>query len=172
LFCRCLVHRAPIAGTCVSKKAFEKKEAFKCGTFGAASVEERHLATGDFEGNMRVWDLERMDEPVYNVDVSAGRLPWWPKTLHPSMWPCTCSLSHFLFHTHFFAISFAAITRCALYGGGSNPKPPSPRPPRSRHSVPSFFLCSAAPRTKAHTSHGRPRCTRKTHFNSSESAVL
>jgi len=54
-------------GSIVSQKAFEKKEAFKCGTFGAASTEERHLATGDFEGNMRVWDLERMDEPLYNV---------------------------------------------------------------------------------------------------------
>eukprot|EP01028_Stygiella_incarcerata_P004595 TRINITY_DN2016_c0_g1_i2.p1 TRINITY_DN2016_c0_g1~~TRINITY_DN2016_c0_g1_i2.p1 ORF type:complete len:164 (-),score=36.11 TRINITY_DN2016_c0_g1_i2:6-497(-) len=45
----------------------EKKNAFKCGTFGAASLEERHLATGDFEGHMMVWDLEKGDYPVYSV---------------------------------------------------------------------------------------------------------
>jgi WD repeat-containing protein 92 len=45
----------------------EKKNAFKCGTFGAASLEERHIATGDFEGHMMVWDLEKGDYPVYSV---------------------------------------------------------------------------------------------------------
>ena len=31
-------------------KELEKKAAFKCGTFGASSLRERHLATGNFEG--------------------------------------------------------------------------------------------------------------------------
>ncbi len=37
----------------------EKPHAFKCCTFGASSIEERHLATGDFAGNLNIWDLER-----------------------------------------------------------------------------------------------------------------
>ncbi|KAJ3013654.1 WD repeat-containing protein 92, partial [Thoreauomyces humboldtii] len=45
----------------------EKKEAFKCGTFGASSLSSRHLATGDFSGRMSVWDLERTELPVYTV---------------------------------------------------------------------------------------------------------
>lgn len=45
----------------------EKQGAFKCGTFGASSLEERHLATGDFDGRMCVWDLERTDLPLYHV---------------------------------------------------------------------------------------------------------
>lgn len=54
-------------GKIVSVQEFEKPAAIKCGTFGASSFEERHLATGDFKGNMMTWDLERMSEPVYNV---------------------------------------------------------------------------------------------------------
>merc|ERR1712093_949676 len=45
----------------------EKHHAFKCGTFGASSLAERHLATGDFEGRLSVWDLERTEMPVYSV---------------------------------------------------------------------------------------------------------
>nr|XP_054758937.1 dynein axonemal assembly factor 10-like [Lytechinus pictus] len=45
----------------------EKKEAFKCGTFGAASLKQRDLATGDFNGNMRIWNLEKLEKPVYSV---------------------------------------------------------------------------------------------------------
>eukprot|EP00050_Salpingoeca_kvevrii_P003344 m.222778 g.222778 ORF g.222778 m.222778 type:complete len:235 (+) comp10814_c0_seq45:312-1016(+) len=33
----------------------EKPQAFKCCTFGASALEERHLATGDFAGNLMVW---------------------------------------------------------------------------------------------------------------------
>ena len=33
----------------------EKSSAFKCGTFGAANVQTRCLATGDFKGNLAIW---------------------------------------------------------------------------------------------------------------------
>lgn len=45
----------------------EKKLSFKCGTFGASPLTERHLATGNFGGGLQTWDLERLDMPVYNV---------------------------------------------------------------------------------------------------------
>ena len=35
----------------------EKPKAFKCGTFGAAQMETRHLATGDFDGNLNIWSV-------------------------------------------------------------------------------------------------------------------
>merc|ERR1719158_1157332 len=45
----------------------EKHAAFKCGTFGASSLAERHLATGDFDGRLSIWDLDRTEMPVYSV---------------------------------------------------------------------------------------------------------
>ncbi|KAJ3047719.1 WD repeat-containing protein 92 [Rhizophlyctis rosea] len=45
----------------------EKEHAIKCGTFAASSLHDRHLATGDFEGRLSVWDLERTQTPVYTV---------------------------------------------------------------------------------------------------------
>ncbi|XP_031554610.1 WD repeat-containing protein 92-like [Actinia tenebrosa] len=48
-------------------KDVEKKTAFKCGTFGASSLQQRYLATGDFEGKMMIWDLENTDRPIYSV---------------------------------------------------------------------------------------------------------
>merc|ERR1711959_401405 len=45
----------------------EKHAAFKCGTFGASSLAERHLATGDFDGRLSIWDLDRVEMPVYSV---------------------------------------------------------------------------------------------------------
>uniref|UniRef100_A0A6P7G1M6 Dynein axonemal assembly factor 10 n=1 Tax=Diabrotica virgifera virgifera TaxID=50390 RepID=A0A6P7G1M6_DIAVI len=44
---------------------FGKKEHFKCGTFEASSLRNRHLATGDFSGRLQVWDLEDPLWPVY-----------------------------------------------------------------------------------------------------------
>ena len=52
-------------------KEVEKKAAFKCGTFGASSLRERHLATGNFEGYLQLWDLERPEKPL--VDVKGGK---------------------------------------------------------------------------------------------------
>lgn len=34
---------------------FSKKDHFKCGTFQASSLRNRHLATGDFSGRLQVW---------------------------------------------------------------------------------------------------------------------
>ncbi len=36
----------------------------KCATFRHSSLEQRHLATGDFSGTLCTWDLERLDGPV------------------------------------------------------------------------------------------------------------
>eukprot|EP00051_Salpingoeca_urceolata_P018814 m.267512 g.267512 ORF g.267512 m.267512 type:complete len:163 (+) comp19286_c1_seq2:280-768(+) len=44
-----------------------KKSGFKCGTFGASRLEERHLATGSFGGDVQVWDLERLGSPVWHA---------------------------------------------------------------------------------------------------------
>ncbi|MGH0131332.1 UNVERIFIED_CONTAM: hypothetical protein FKN15_056377 [Acipenser sinensis] len=35
-------------------KEIEKAKPFKCGTFGATSLQQRHLATGDFGGNLNI----------------------------------------------------------------------------------------------------------------------
>ena len=47
-------------------------EGIKCSTFGASSFEERHLATGDYKGNLSIWDVEDMDEPVYSVQAHSS----------------------------------------------------------------------------------------------------
>jgi len=41
----------------------------RCATFGATSMTERHLATGDFNGGLRIWDLEKLDGPVAEVQA-------------------------------------------------------------------------------------------------------
>nr|CAD7443316.1 unnamed protein product [Timema bartmani] len=45
----------------------EKVKAFKCGTFGASSLRERHLATGDFDGNLNIWNVDDTTSPVYSA---------------------------------------------------------------------------------------------------------
>ncbi|KAH9304480.1 hypothetical protein KI387_008884, partial [Taxus chinensis] len=45
----------------------EKPCSIKCGTFGASSLVERQLATGDFKGNLHTWDLEILSVPVFHV---------------------------------------------------------------------------------------------------------
>lgn len=35
-------------------KEIEKKASFKCGSFGASSLRNRHLAVGDFNGRLQV----------------------------------------------------------------------------------------------------------------------
>lgn len=37
----------------------EKPKPIKCGTFGATSLQQRHIATGDFEGNLNIWYFRR-----------------------------------------------------------------------------------------------------------------
>lgn len=43
----------------------KKKAGIKCGTFGASSYAERHLATGDHNGRLAVYDLENIDKSVF-----------------------------------------------------------------------------------------------------------
>ncbi|XP_022207932.2 WD repeat-containing protein 92 [Nilaparvata lugens] len=45
----------------------EKSSAFKCGTFAASSLRNRHLATGNFEGKLHIWNLENLSVPVYTA---------------------------------------------------------------------------------------------------------
>ncbi|TMW40994.1 hypothetical protein DOY81_013926, partial [Sarcophaga bullata] len=53
-------------------KTIEKKSAFKCGSFGASSLRNRHMAIGDFQGRLQVLDLERPEIPVYNVEAHSS----------------------------------------------------------------------------------------------------
>ncbi|BDA48861.1 WD repeat-containing protein 92 [Coccomyxa sp. Obi] len=53
----------------LSKEA-EKPSSFRCATFGASSIRDRHLATGNFTGDLQVWDLERLAEPVYSAKAN------------------------------------------------------------------------------------------------------
>ncbi|ELU12911.1 hypothetical protein CAPTEDRAFT_173958 [Capitella teleta] len=45
----------------------EKPKALKCATFGASSLQQRFVATGDFDGTMAIWDLEATNKAVYSV---------------------------------------------------------------------------------------------------------
>ncbi|CAH8606102.1 unnamed protein product [Dicrocoelium dendriticum] len=50
----------------------EKSSSFKCCTFGASLLPQRHLATGAFNGRMAIWDMGsscRLDAPVYGVQA-------------------------------------------------------------------------------------------------------
>ncbi|KAF8568418.1 hypothetical protein P879_08918 [Paragonimus westermani] len=51
----------------------EKSSSFKCCTFGASRLPQRHLATGAFNGRMAIWDLGtsggRLDTPIYGVQA-------------------------------------------------------------------------------------------------------
>ncbi|XP_012929536.1 WD repeat-containing protein 92 isoform X3 [Heterocephalus glaber] len=49
-------------------REIEKTKPIKCGTFGAASLQQRYLATGDFGGNLHIWNLEAPEMPVYTVN--------------------------------------------------------------------------------------------------------
>ncbi|CAH8506945.1 unnamed protein product [Heterobilharzia americana] len=50
----------------------EKSSSFKCCTFGASMLPQRHLATGAFNGRLAIWDVGgdwRLDSPVYGVQA-------------------------------------------------------------------------------------------------------
>lgn len=51
-------------------KEVEKQQAIKCGSFGASSLVDRHLATGDFGGKLCIYDLERPEAALFNVQVN------------------------------------------------------------------------------------------------------
>ncbi|ELW64093.1 WD repeat-containing protein 92 [Tupaia chinensis] len=48
-------------------REIEKAKPIKCGTFGATTLQQRYLATGDFDGNLHIWNLEAPEMPVYSV---------------------------------------------------------------------------------------------------------
>ncbi|EDV21778.1 WD repeat-containing protein 92 [Trichoplax sp. H2] len=54
-------------GDLVLLKETNKDASIKCGTFAASNLRSRHLATGDFNGNLKTWDLENWHTPVYSV---------------------------------------------------------------------------------------------------------
>ena len=46
----------------------KRPDPIKCGTFGATSLEDRYLATGDFLGHLAIWDLEHLPQgPIFSV---------------------------------------------------------------------------------------------------------
>ncbi|KAG1656108.1 WD repeat-containing protein 92 [Nymphon striatum] len=47
-------------------------KAIKCGTFGASSLQDRCLATGDFDGRLNIWDLENSSKYVYSAKDHKG----------------------------------------------------------------------------------------------------
>lgn len=52
----------------------EQKSALKCGSFGASSLRQAHLATGTMDGRMQIFDTERLDaqSPLYTVAAHNG----------------------------------------------------------------------------------------------------
>lgn len=49
---------------------FESKSSFKCGSLGAARSQQ--LAVGDFDGKMKIFDLERPTEPIFQTEAHCG----------------------------------------------------------------------------------------------------
>ena len=50
-------------------KDIERSQPVKCGTFKASSLKGRHLAAGDFQGKLSVYDLEDPSIPVYTANA-------------------------------------------------------------------------------------------------------
>lgn len=53
-------------------KEFEGKSSFKCCSFSASSLRKPQLAAGDFDGNLNIFDLERLSEPIFHVEAHKG----------------------------------------------------------------------------------------------------
>ncbi|XP_053677604.1 dynein axonemal assembly factor 10 [Anopheles nili] len=53
-------------------KEWEKDKSLKCCSFGASKLRTEHLAVGDFAGKLSVYDLDRLDAPVYEVAAHEG----------------------------------------------------------------------------------------------------
>uniref|UniRef100_A0A8D8G1Z6 WD repeat-containing protein 92 n=2 Tax=Culex pipiens TaxID=7175 RepID=A0A8D8G1Z6_CULPI len=49
-------------------KEVEKPKSFKCCSFGASRLRQTQLAVGDFVGKLAIYDVERLGEPVYQVE--------------------------------------------------------------------------------------------------------
>jgi hypothetical protein len=50
----------------------EKRDGFKCATFGAAAPASQQLATGSFKGRLQVWDLGAPAAPVFDAQAHAS----------------------------------------------------------------------------------------------------
>lgn len=50
----CIVHFLKLSSS-LPLIQVEKPKPIKCGTFGATSLQQRHIATGDFEGKLNIW---------------------------------------------------------------------------------------------------------------------
>ena len=46
--------------------SYKRPKALRCGSFECSSLEDRSYVTGDFGGNLAVWDLEE-ERPVEEV---------------------------------------------------------------------------------------------------------
>lgn len=44
----------------------------KCGTFGASSIEDRYLATGDHAGKLAIYDLENISNPIFSQQAHSS----------------------------------------------------------------------------------------------------
>merc|ERR1719384_2068781 len=55
-----------------------KPSGFKCGTFGQSynskNESSQQLATGDFEGTLNIWDLEKLSKPVYEIKNAHSKI--------------------------------------------------------------------------------------------------
>ncbi|XP_074657007.1 dynein axonemal assembly factor 10-like [Tubulanus polymorphus] len=47
----------------------EKGKGFKCATFGASSLQQRYVATGDLQGKLQIWNLDSTELPIYSVQA-------------------------------------------------------------------------------------------------------
>eukprot|EP00708_Paratrimastix_pyriformis_P004725 GAFH01003644.1.p1 GENE.GAFH01003644.1~~GAFH01003644.1.p1 ORF type:complete len:240 (-),score=15.02 GAFH01003644.1:162-881(-) len=54
------------------QREVEKKAIIKCCTFGQARLEDRLMATGDFDGRVSLWDPERLDAPLFTAKGHDG----------------------------------------------------------------------------------------------------
>lgn len=54
------------------KSEKETAAGIKCATFRASEFEDRRLATGDYNGSLCLWDLDRAERPTFEVKAHAG----------------------------------------------------------------------------------------------------
>lgn len=53
-------------------KMVEKKSAFRCATFGGTVRNSSSLSLGNFDGSLQIFDIERSDFPIYDVQAHDG----------------------------------------------------------------------------------------------------
>lgn len=53
-------------------KMVEKKSAFRCATFGGTVRNSSSLSLGNFHGHLQIFDIERFDFPIYDVQAHEG----------------------------------------------------------------------------------------------------